>query len=71
MWKALGKAAVLHEATNPTPLVLLTTDVPPPRSTGDGALRALCGPDRAVRAVVVIGDPDAPDSMRVLASGSS
>ncbi|MGH9164679.1 MAG: DNA-methyltransferase, partial [Acidimicrobiales bacterium] len=48
LWRALGKAAVLHEARRGTPLVLLTTDAPPEGSAGDAALRVVLGPGRAI-----------------------
>jgi site-specific DNA-methyltransferase (adenine-specific) len=41
LWKALGKAAVLHAAHPDIPLVLITTDAPVAGSAGDQALRAL------------------------------
>jgi DNA modification methylase len=48
LWKTLGRAGVLHEArrhdpdrTDLGPLVLLSTDVPPARSAGGRALRAV------------------------------
>ena len=50
LWRALGKASVLHQArsTDPSrtdlgPLVLLSTDLPAPRSAGGKALRAVQG----------------------------
>jgi site-specific DNA-methyltransferase (adenine-specific) len=41
LWKALGKAAVLHAAHPEVPVVLITTDAPVPGSPGDQALQAL------------------------------
>ena len=41
LWKALGKAAVLHAAHPDIPLVLITTDAPVAGSAGDQALRTL------------------------------
>jgi site-specific DNA-methyltransferase (adenine-specific) len=41
LWKALGKAAVLHASHPEIPLVLITTDAPVAGSAGDQALRAL------------------------------
>jgi DNA modification methylase len=41
LWKALGKAAVLHAAQPDTPLVLITTDAPTPGSAGAQALRTV------------------------------
>ena len=52
LWKALGKAAVLHQARPGIALVLLTTDVPAAGSVGDAALRAVRGPGKAVHDVV-------------------
>jgi len=52
LWKALGKAAVLHEAHPDLRLVLFTTDVPVQGSAGDAALGAVLGPGRAVYDVV-------------------
>ena len=52
LWKALGKAAVLHEARRGLPLVLLTTDAPTKGSAGDAALRVVLGPGRAIYDVV-------------------
>ncbi|MGH9285905.1 MAG: DNA-methyltransferase, partial [Acidimicrobiales bacterium] len=52
LWKALGKAAVLHEARRGIPLVLLTTDAPAKASAGDAALRVLLGPGKAIYDVV-------------------
>lgn len=48
LWKALGKAAVLHEARGDLPLVLLTTDGPAPNSAGRAALEVLKGSGRPV-----------------------
>jgi hypothetical protein len=54
LWKCLGRAAVLHAASR-RPLVLLTSDLPPRRSTGDKALRQL-GPATVHDAVAML-DP--------------
>lgn len=48
LWKALGKAAVLHEGRGDPPLVLLTTDAPARGGAGYAALNALKGPGRPV-----------------------
>ena len=58
LWKALGKAAVLHASEPDTPLVLLTTDRPAPNSAGHRALQSLIGPDKPVRAVIRMLSPD-------------
>ena len=57
LWKALGKAAVLHAASPDSRLILLTTDRPAPNSSGHRALDALTGPGRPVRAVVSMLSP--------------
>jgi hypothetical protein len=49
LWKALGKAAVIHATHPDVPFVLVTTDAPVTGSPGDHALRALranSGPGR-------------------------
>lgn len=48
LWKALGKAAVLHAGRGDLPLVLLTTDAPARGSAGYTALNVLKGPGRPV-----------------------
>lgn len=48
LWKALGKASVLHEGRGDLRLVLLTTDAPARGSAGDAALKVLKGPGRPV-----------------------
>jgi site-specific DNA-methyltransferase (adenine-specific) len=48
LWKALGKAAVLHEGRQDLPLVLLTTDAPGRGSAGHAALQVLKGAGRPV-----------------------
>ena len=64
LWKALGKAAVLHQARPGVPLVLLTTDVPTAGSAGDAALRAVLGPGKAVHDVVELLSADAQQRLR-------
>ena len=44
LWKAIGKATLIHTASPECPLVLLTTDLPAPRSAGERAWRSLAGP---------------------------
>ncbi|MGH9056553.1 MAG: DNA-methyltransferase [Acidimicrobiales bacterium] len=53
LWKALGKAAVLHESSD-SPLVLLTAGVPARGSAGAQALERMTGEGRPIRAVVDI-----------------
>jgi site-specific DNA-methyltransferase (adenine-specific) len=48
LWKALGKAAVLHQRSSELPLVLLTTDAPTRGSAGYVALDVVKGPGRPV-----------------------
>lgn len=52
LWKALGKASVLHSNDPGTRLVLLTTDRPAPNSAGDRALREVTGKGKPVHDVI-------------------
>lgn len=52
LWKALGKAAVLHQLNEKIPLVLLTTDAPSANSAGDAALQQMRGRKRPVADVI-------------------
>jgi len=58
LWRALGRAAVVHAAEPEIPIVLLTTDVPAAGSAGDQALRALRTPpsNRSAGAVATVFD---------------
>ncbi len=63
-WRALGKAAVIREArrrghTGVGPLVLMTTDTPPPGSPPARAIAAAMGADDEgpVRDVIELGNP--------------
>jgi DNA modification methylase len=78
LWKALGKAGVLHQARldgggrdDLGPLVLLTTDQPGARSAGGKALLAARGADGQgpVHDVVELLDPTGSERLRVWASG--
>jgi len=69
LWKALGKAAFLHEVSK-APLVLLATGLPAPGSPPGAALARLCGPGKPVRAVIEILQASAVDEMRRLGGGS-
>ncbi len=69
LWKALGKAAVLHSYDPDTPLVLLTTDRPAPNSAGHRALQALTGPGKPIRAVIGMLSPEDLERLAELASG--
>ena len=74
LWKALGKAAVLHAIRPEVPLVLLTTEVPTPGSAGHLALRAVTDDDdhhdRPIHAVVVLHDATALPRLTAFATGS-
>jgi DNA modification methylase len=69
LWKALGKAAVLHEIDPKVPLVLLTTDAPRRGSAGDAALRAVSGPDKPIYAVIRMLAGDDQARLRRFAAG--
>lgn len=71
LWKALGKAAVLHSAEPDTPLVLLTTDRPAPSSAGHRALQSLTGVDKPVRDVIRMLSQDDLGRLAALARGDS
>ena len=58
LWKALGKAAVLHEAYPASRLVLLTTDAPPRGSSGHSALSVLVGRGKPIHDTIVLSSPD-------------
>ncbi len=63
LWRALGKAAVIHAACPEVPFVLLTTAAPAPGSAGDRAWRSLGeaappGDLGAVYDVVELGSPE-------------
>ena len=67
LWKALGRAAVLHAELPDVPVVLLTTAAPAPGSAGDRAWRSV-GPDAgagaAVHDVVELGSAEGADRLR-------
>lgn len=69
LWKALGKAAILHEGRKNLPLVLLTTDLPAKGSAGDTALRVVSGPDKAIRDVVELLSASGQDRLHHYAAG--
>lgn len=68
LWKALGKAAVLHSSDPDTRLVLLTTDRPLPNSSGDRALREVTGPGKPVRDVIGMLSPKDLDRLKALST---
>ncbi|MFN8041406.1 MAG: site-specific DNA-methyltransferase [Acidimicrobiales bacterium] len=69
LWKALGKASVLHAAHPTTNYVLLSTDKPVPRSAGDRALSQVRGSDKPVRDVIGLKDDDDLARLRTLYRG--
>lgn len=69
MWKALGKAAVLHEVQPSVPLVLLTTHVPTGGRAGESALAVLSGPDKPIYDVIELLDEAAFGRLCSYASG--
>lgn len=71
LWKALGKASVLHSKNPKTRLVLLTTDRPTLNSAGDRALKELTGPNKAVRAVIEMASPEDLKRLADLAGGET
>ena len=66
LWKAIGKATVMH-FTDPAPLVLLTTGRPSPGTAGHDALAALTGHGKPVRGVIDLGDPGGISCLAALA----
>ena len=78
MWKALGKASVVHEvrkrdASRPDlgPMVLLSTDAPGARTAGGRALRAVQGDDRSgpVFDVLELLDPECMERLQAYGKG--
>lgn len=67
LWKALTRAAVVHQVDPSTPLVLLTTGTPAPATPGAAALTSLTGPAKPVRCVAVLGTEQGLDTLRGLA----
>ncbi len=56
LWKALGKASVLHESGDRMPLVLLTTDAPGRGTAGAQSLKVMRGPDKPIFDVIELLD---------------
>ncbi len=56
LWRALGRAAVLHSTEPEARLVLLTTDRPAPNSAGHRALEAVTGDGKPVYEVIEMLD---------------
>jgi DNA modification methylase len=68
LWKALGKAAVLHEAMSDLPLILLTTDAPAKNSAGHSALDVIRGPGKPVYDLIQLLEPDDQQRLRTYAA---
>jgi DNA modification methylase len=64
LWKALGKAAVLHQGSGDLPLVLLTTDVPARGSSGYAALDVVKGAGRPVFDLIELLDTSDQERLR-------
>jgi site-specific DNA-methyltransferase (adenine-specific) len=69
LWKALGKAAVIHQAYPSSRLVLLTTDAPPRGSAGHSALSVLVGRGKPIHDTIVLSSPDDLLTLRSYACG--
>jgi hypothetical protein len=69
LWKAIGRAAVLHSRSVREPLVLLTTDRPAPDSAGQSALELVTGEDKPIRALIEMGDLEDLERLGRFASG--
>jgi site-specific DNA-methyltransferase (adenine-specific) len=70
LWKSLGKAAVLRSDST-TPVLLLTTDLPPHGSAGDAALRASRTErdDRIIHDAIEMLSRKGQERLRTYASG--
>ncbi|MEP6622849.1 MAG: site-specific DNA-methyltransferase [Acidimicrobiia bacterium] len=71
LWKALGKALVLSVSEPKTPLVLLTTHVPPAKSAGASSLDVVSGPGKPIHAVIEMLSPDGQRTLRGFAAHGS
>ncbi len=69
LWKALGKATVLHETHPKVSLVLLTTHAPAPGRAGDAALSVVAGPGKPIRDVIELLSHEAFARLRSYALG--
>jgi DNA modification methylase len=71
LWKALGKASVLHTTEPDLRLVLLTTDMPSPTSAGGKALAEVRGQGdrKTIADVIQLLDPDDLRRLQKLAAG--
>ncbi|MHB8497924.1 MAG: DNA-methyltransferase [Acidimicrobiales bacterium] len=75
VWRSLGKASVVHQAqardrdrSDLGPFVLLSTELPLPRTAPGKALAAAWEPDGSgpVRGIIELLDPEAPEQLRAL-----
>jgi site-specific DNA-methyltransferase (adenine-specific) len=64
LWKAIGKAAVIHQVKRNARLVLLTTDAPAPGSAGAHALHEVVGEQKPIRAVIEMMRADDRQTLR-------
>ncbi len=64
LWKALGKASVLHASIADLRLVLLTTDLPAKGSAGANALAVVTGPRKPIRDVIELRSTDDLERLR-------
>ena len=71
LWKAVGKASVLHSSGVAAPLVLLTTDRPAPNSSGHRALNAVTGPGKPIYDVIGMLDSGDVQRLAELALGNT
>jgi DNA modification methylase len=71
LWRAVGKAAVLHQAPDNLRLVLLTTGIPAKGSAGYRALNVVKGPGRPVFDVIDLLNIDDRERLRTHAVTAS
>ena len=71
LWKAIGKAAVLHAIDPDARLVVLTTEAPASQSSSRQALAAVTGPDQPLVAVVDLSAPYLAERLAGLAAGEA
>jgi site-specific DNA-methyltransferase (adenine-specific) len=69
LWKALGKAAVLHDHIERLPIVLLTTDPPQKGSAGYNAITGMIGESRLIYDLIELLDSDGQTRLRTYAQG--
>jgi hypothetical protein len=69
LWKAIGKAAVLHALDPDARLVVLTAATPPAQSSSRQALAAVTGPDQPLRGVVELTATDVRERLAAFFDG--